>query len=305
MRQIQSMEKFRKVFKMDKVKIFTAGYTPEKQGGGHTFLRNFRKCFQDNLVDNPEGADIFFITGLSMLNKLSEIPNKKIVLRVDNILKNSCNRKIYPFEGDKVSMMEAMRIVSQKASLVVYQSQWAKDLLDDFLKPKKSMVILNSADESIFNPDGARIPTDKDVYLFSRSSNHDNKQWHKAYYYYIQAHKEKPNRELWITGRFSPENIPNSFDFYNGEVVRYLGFVTDPEVMATYYRTANHFLYTYFMDCCSNTLIEAILCLCPIEYLELSGGALEIKKKHNTLGCDYFKLPRMKEEYKEAFEFLS
>ena len=287
---------------MDKVKIFTAGYNPEKQGGGHTFLRNFRKCFQDNLVDNPEGADIFFITGLSMLNKLSEIPNKKIVLRVDNILKNSCNRKIYPFEGDKVSMMEAMRIVSQKASLVVYQSQWAKDLLDDFLKPKKSMVILNSADESIFNPDGARIPTDKDVYLFSRSSNHDNKQWHKAYYWVIENFKENTDKkELWITGRFSPENIPNNFDFYNNEVVRYLGFVIDPEVMATYMRSSNKFLFSFFADACSNTLIEYLLTGGKVEYLELSGGTAEIKNKFERYGREYFFLERMRKEYQEIF----
>jgi len=287
------------------MKIYTAGFDEKRIGGGWSFLHNFRKCFKDDLVETPEEADIYFLGGLSMISKLSEIPlDKKIVLRVDNILKNSCNRKMYPFEGDKVTLMEAMKIMSQKADLVVYQSSWAKDLLNDFLKPKKSVVILNSADEDIFNTWGAKIPTDKNVYLYSRSSNHDNKQWHKAYYYYIQTHKEKQNRELWITGRFSPDNIPNNFDFYNGETIRYLGFITDPEAMATYYRTAKKFIYSYFNDACSNTLLEAILCGCKVEYLELSGGAREIKQKHNELGSNYFKLDRMKQEYKAVMENL-
>ncbi len=284
------------------MKIFTVGYNSKKQGGGHSFLRNFRKCFKDDLVDTPEEADIYFIAGLSMINKLSGILlDKKIVLRVDNILKNSCNRKMYPFEGDKITIMEAMKLVAQKADLVVYQSTWAKNLLDDFLKPKKSVVILNSADEDIFNPDGAKIPTDKEIHLYSRSSNHDNKQWHQAYYFYQDLHKEKSNRELWITGRFSPENVPNNFDFFNNEVVRYLGFVTDPEVMATYYRTARYFLYTYFMDCCSNTLIEALLCGCEPIMVDESGGAKEIINKFKIHNAKYFKLPRLKKEYKGAF----
>ena len=70
------------------MKIYQAGFNPDKIGGGHSFGRNFRKCFPNEIVDTPEECDIYFISGASMLNKLSEIPtNKKIVLRVDNILK--------------------------------------------------------------------------------------------------------------------------------------------------------------------------------------------------------------------------
>ena len=283
------------------MKIFTAGYNPDKHGGGFSFLSNFRKCFSDQITDNQDEADVILITSVSMLDKLSSIPkNKKIVLRVDNILKKSCNKDIYPFEGDKVSMMEAMKILAQKADLVVYQSEWSKDLLNGFLRPNRSTVILNSVDESIFNPDGCRIPTDKEVYFYSRSSNHDNKQWHKAYYAYQNIHSSKKNCELWITGRFSPENIPNSFDFFNGEIVRYWGYVTDPEVMATYFRTAKHYLYTYFCDAMSNTAIEALLCGTDVIWLEQSGGAKEIKVNFEQYGQEYFYLDRMKRQYQEA-----
>lgn len=285
------------------MKIYTQGYNESKQGGGHSFLRNFRKCFKDNIVDDPKDCDIYFITSVSMLNKLSEIPkDKKIVLRVDNILKKSCNSDMYPFKGNKVSRMVAMRILAQKADLVIYQSEWAKNLLDGFLRPSKSVVILNSADENIFNPDGGQIPVDRDIYFYSRSSNHDNKAWYKAYYWYIEEFRKNPDSELWITGRFSPENIPNSFDFFQGETIKYLGYVTDPEAMAMYFRTCRKYIYTYEFDACSNTLVEAMLCGAIIEMLSLSGGSGEIVRYREDK--DYFKLPRMKQEYKTAMEAL-
>lgn len=287
------------------MKIYTQGYDETKIGGGHTFLKNFRKCFKDNLVDDTKDCDIYFITSVSMLSKLSEIPiDKKIVLRVDNILKKSCNSDMYPFKGDKVSRMVAMQILAQKADLVIYQSEWAKNLLDSFLKPSRSVVILNSADESIFK----NYNTDrKEIYLYSRSSNHDNKQWHQAYYYYIDINKINKNAELYIMGRFSPENIPNNFDFFNGENIKYFGFISDPEQMVFYLNQAKYFIYTYFNDACSNTLIEAILCGCNIIFPnELTGGAQEILNKFEGKKEkeDYFKLPRMKEEYKTVMEAL-
>lgn len=285
------------------MKILTLGYNLDKQGGGYSFLRNFRKCFKDNLVEAPEECDIYFITSVSMLEKLSVIPkNKKIVLRVDNILKRSCNRDIYPFEGGKVTMMEAMKILARKADLVVYQSEWSKDLLDDFLKPNRSTVIMNSVDESIFNPDGARIPTDKEVYFYSRSSNHDNKQWHKAYYQYQYDFRKNKNSELWISGRFSPENIPNRFDFFRDEPIRYLGFVTDPENMACFMRTAKYFYMPYSYDSCSNTLIENLLCGGDPIVLDNSGGTQEIIDKYGQYGAKFFHLKRMANEYEEMFK---
>lgn len=285
------------------MKIYTAGWNPEKLGGGHSFLRNFRKCFSDNIVETPEECDIYFITGLSMLSKLSEIPlDKKIVLRVDNILKNSCNRKMYPFEGDKVTCMEAMRILVQRADMVIYQSKWAKKLLHGFLKPKHSVIILNSADESIFFPKEELRPEGKKIYFYSRSSNHDNKGWHKAYYEFQEIFKEDPLTELWITGRFSSENIPNNFDFFNGETIKYFGQIQDAETMAFYMKSSDIFIYPYSFDACSNTLIEAYLCGMDIKFLDFSGGAKEICNKFWDKGREYFYLDRMKQEYLAVFE---
>lgn len=287
------------------MKIYTAGYNPEKTGGGWSFLRNFRKCFADQITDNPEECDIFFITSVSMLGKLSEIPlKKKIVVRIDNILKKSCNGDMYPFEGDKVTRMEAMQILCRKADYIIYQSKWAKHLLHKYLKPKHSCVILNSADESIFYPQEELRPQGKKIYFYSRSSNHDNKGWHKAYYEFQEIFRKDKLSELWITGRFSPENIPNNFDFFNGEIVNYLGQPTDPETMAYYMKCSDIFIYPYSYDACSNTLIEAYMCGCDIKFLDFSGGAKEICNHFWKYGREYFYLDRMKQEYLKVFNKL-
>jgi glycosyltransferase involved in cell wall biosynthesis len=284
------------------MKIYTHGWNPEKVGGGHSFLRNFRKCFAEYLTDDPKECDIYFITSVSMLGKLSEIPkDKKIVTRIDNILRKSCNSDMYPFEGDKVTRMEAMRLLCQKSHRVIYQSKWSKDLLHKYLKPKHYSIILNSADESIFFPQSELRPEGKKIYFYSRSSNHDNKGWHKVYYDFQNIFKKDHLTELWITGRFSPENIPNNFDFFNGETIKYFGHISDPEAMAIYMKSSDVFLYSYSNDACSNTLIEAYLCGLGIKYLDFSGGAKEICKHFWKDGREYFYLQRMKDEYMEVF----
>lgn len=287
------------------MKIYIEGNNSNKIGGGWSFRDSFRKCFDGQIVDNPQEADFYLIPSVSMLPKLSVIPwDKKVVLRVDNVLKKSCNRDIHDFGGEKVSLMLAMKQIAQKANLTVFQSQWAKDYLEPYLKPKKSVVILNSVDETIFNPDGRKIPVGKKtIYFYSRSSNHDNKGWHKIYYDFQYRYREDSNLELWIIGRFSLENIPNNFDFFNGEIIKYLGYITDPEAMAMYMRSADFIYVPYSFDACSNTTIEGLMSGCIPKILDNSGGTKEILDKFKNKK-DYFKLERMKREYKINLEGL-
>jgi glycosyltransferase involved in cell wall biosynthesis len=286
------------------MKLFILGQELEgKIGGGHTWLSHMKQGF--DLVPK-EDCDVYVITSVSMLPKLSEIPrDKKIVLRVDNVLKKSCNSDVYPFRGDKVSRMEAMKQIAEIADKVVFQSYWAKDYLNPFLKvpEEKTAVILNATDEKIFNDKGRKsIFNAKPVYLYSRSSNHDNKGWHLVYYDYQYEQRKHPEAMLFIAGRFSMENIPNNFDFFNGENIQYLGFIQSPEEMALYLRQADYFYASYHMDACSNSLIEAILCGCRIKYLDKSGGAVDIENAYLEYGKEYFYLERMIKEYKKLFE---
>lgn len=294
------------------MKIYAVGFDKNNNiGGGWSFLDYFKRG-DWQIVDDPKDCDIYFITSVSMLDKLSQIPiNKKVVLRIDNVLKNSCNGRIYGFAEDKITRMEALKEVALRADLIVYQSQWSKNYIKPFLGAckGKQAVIYNGSDDELFNPEGGKLPTDYNpVYLYIRSSNHDNKGWHVAWYEYQKIHrdKSKPKPVLWIVGRFSPENIPNNFDFFNGEEFKYWGFIRDREQMAMMMRTADYLLYPFYNDADSQTLTEAYLSGLSIKWLtgSESGGSPEIRKLINTKGRDALSYKRMNAEYLEVFNGL-
>lgn len=242
-------------------------------GGGFTFLHTFEKYLTrlGHQVVGKDKADIYFISGATMVARdevlAMKAAGKKIVLRVDNIPRNSRNRntgtsRLFDF--------------AQLADLVVYQSQWAKDYISPFLK-KDGPVILNGADTEIFKPSGEARPKDGDPqYMFVQFNRDETKQWHVAWYEYIMLHRAKPNAHLWIVGNFSPEQEQYKFDFFMGEKYQYIGVVNEPEEMAELYRGADVLLYTYFNDACSQTLIEARNCGLAVKAIETSGGAKEI-----------------------------
>lgn len=292
------------------MKIYTQGYNPETIGGGHSFLTYFRKG-DWRLTDNPENCDIYFITSVSMLDKVSQIPfgDKKVVLRVDNALLDSRNGRIYPLEGnEKITRMEALKQVAQNADAVVYQSNWSLKYISPFVGDckGKQTVIINGSDDELFNGKLGKLPRDKSrkLYLYVRSSNHDNKGWHVAKYYYEMLQRNRKNAALWIIGRFSPENGEHNFDFWNGENYQYLGYVNDKETMALYMRSADYLLYPYFCDSCSQTLIESYLSGLKIKWLAGSntGGSYEIRNAINKYGREYLSYKRMNKEYKELFK---
>lgn len=273
------------------MKLYILGQDKDKIGGGWSFVSNMKKCFD---VVSEQDADTYLITSVSMLEKISQIPfDKKVILRVDNVMSKSKNRDIYNLDGRKVSRMEALQIIAKMADITVYQSKWCKDYLDDFIKPKKSTIIMNSVDQSIFYNDN----NGKNTYLYSRSSNHDNKQWHKAHYYFQIVHKRVDGAKLFITGRFSDENLLYNFDFFNNENYTFYGTIQKPEDMANIMRGSEFYIYPYYNDACSNTLIEALSCGCKPIMLEDSGGAYEIYEHYKYNGIKYFSLDRMKEEY--------
>ena len=231
----------------------------DDMGGGWQFSRNIQQALKDKVefVTDPVDTDIFFIPGPTLATrdegKLAKAAGKKIVLRVDNVPRNSRNRntgtsRLYDF--------------AQIADAVIYQSHWAHDFIMPFIK-KDGPVILNGADQSVFNEDGPRISREGDPqYLYSRFNRDNIKRWERAWFLFQNKHFKNPKAHLWIVGSFGPNTVNYDFDFFGGaeERYRYLGLVEDRKEMAKIYRTADYFYYTYEMDACSNTLIEARLC---------------------------------------------
>jgi len=264
------------------VKIHVAKYEPNRVGGGWSFQQNFAKGFD---LHSYNDSDIYFITSASIVER-SEVQQakadgRKIVLRVDNAIRNSRNRN---------TGMTRLYDFAQLADLVVYQSNWARQFLKPFLK-KDGVVILNGVDTSVYNKDNRNAPDN--TYLYVRSSRDEGKQWIMAWYWFVNN-----GGHLDIVGKFSPENTEYNFDFYNNEQFRFYG---EQQNVIDFYRRNRYFLYTYLNDACSNTLLEALASGCEVVDvfgMLKTGGAKEIMK------CKDISLERMNNEYKEVLNGL-
>jgi glycosyltransferase involved in cell wall biosynthesis len=282
------------------MKIYIAKQDEQRQGGGWSWISNAKKALSEHLTSYEE-CDIYLIPSPSMVSKeevdQAQSDGKKIVLRVDNIVRNSRNRN---------TGMSRMKRFAEQADLVIYQSQFAKDLLMPYLKVD-GKVILNSCDTDIFHANG-RQESVIAKYIYSRVNRDETKNWEMARYTF-QSESESRNgqAELNIVGAYSPELIEYNFDFYNNEKYHYWGVIQDPGTLANLYRNSDYLIYTFWNDACSNTLIEALCCGCTVadKYgMAETGGAMEILKMFYAKGASYFGLARMGYEYMEAMETL-
>ena len=259
------------------MKIFIPNESKQTVGGGFTFVRNFTKYAKKSGAEVitgqccPVDADIFFIAGATMVTreKVEEAKRfgKKIVLRVDNAPRNSRNRN---------TGTSRLKSFADIADLIVYQSQWAREYLMPFLG-KDGVVILNGADEEIFNMAGPKQPREAEQqYLYVQYNRDESKRWHEAWYRFSMLARKNSDSHLWIVGNFSPENLAYGFDFFMGERFRYAGVLDRPEDLAEYYRGADMLFLPYYNDACSNVMVEARLSGVPSIIHNGTGGNEEI-----------------------------
>lgn len=275
------------------MKIHYANYDPTRLGGGWSFTR----ALASQIPPEPyETADVYFIPGASMVERADVIrakaDGKKIVLRVDNAIRNSRNRN---------TGMTRMYDFAQLADQVIYQSEWCREYLRPFLG-KNGVVIGNGIDLEHFIVQGIN----SDTILYSRYSRDDTKNYEVARYWFTRYQQQHPSAKLYIVGNFGDDIRQGNFDFYAGERFHYIGVVGYDE-MPSIYGMASKFLYTYYNDCYSNTLIEALCSGLEIvgdEYYRGTGGAKEIMETFNKYGREAFSHVLMGERYREVFESL-
>lgn len=268
------------------MKIFIPEYAKTFMGGGGTFTRNLQQALKGKVdfITDWRKADLYFIPGCTLTTKEevkeAKKAGKNIVLRIDNIPRNTRNR------NTGTSRLKAM---SDMADIVVYQSQWAREWIEPFLQ-KDGPVILNGVDTNIFKPSGAKIEREgTPQYLYSRYNRDENKRWEKAWYSFQRFYYRQPKSHLWIVGRFSDNKRKYNFDFFGGAEDRYsyLGIIDSKHRMAEIYRGADFLLYTYSLDACSNVLIEAKMCgmkiLGPTEGDDSAWEILKADKSELTL----------------------
>lgn len=280
------------------MKIYLANSSQQKIGGGWSFIANFKKGMGDEITSNYSEATHYFVSGCTMVGRDEVLQarqdGKKIILRVDNAVRNSRNRN---------TGMSRMKDFAEWADLVVFQSYWGLDYLNEYLNidHNRLAVILNGIDLQLFHSAQGQ----ENIILYSRFNRDETKNWEVARYWFSR-HGSPTQRKLLIVGNFSDELRNGNFDFYNGEQYEFLGAL-DAKGMAKIYRLAGKFLYTYYNDACSNSLIEALCSGCEIvgdEYYRTTGGTPEILSNYYEHGREYFSLERMCGEYREALARL-
>ena len=262
--------------------VHILNFEPDRRGGGWSAARNLYTEFNSSYED----AEVVLITGPTMVSHeqvdQAKRDGKKIVLRCDNAVRDSRNR------GTGMSRLKSF---SEKADLVIYQSEWARKFLYPYTRID-GPVVLNGVDTSVFNDSNRNAP--EGSHLYARSSRDEGKQWIMAWYWFANN-----SGTLEIVGKFSPENMQYNFDFFNGEQFRFMG---EQSNMIDVYRRNKYFLYTYTNDACSNTLIEARAsgCLIVDVYGQLqTGGAPEI------MALKDLSKERMIKEYKECLAAIA
>lgn len=270
-------------------------------------MRNLGKGLEalgHQIVDSIPEAQVAVVSGVTMVKRdtVREVKERgvKLVTRIDNVPRNSRNRN---------SGTSRLKDFTQWADEVVYQCEWARYYLLDFLE-RKGIVIYNSVDEDIFKPEGASLSYDADgsspIYLYSRFNRDETKNWEVAWYEYQLIHRDNPDAKLVLIGKFSPEHRQYNFDFYRGEKYELPRVVTSPEEMARVYRGCDYMLAPYYNDAFSNTYLEFLMTKNENRLFnpDLSGGTAEMLDLWKKKGQEYFILERMAKEYLAVFRRL-
>lgn len=270
------------------MKIFIWNDSSQGLGGGFSFIKNFIKgCLGNNhiqiVMGQPE-ADIIFIPSSSMVSKTDEVKvwkdlGKKIVLRVDNAVRDSRNRG---------AGMTKMKRLAEMADFVVYQCDWSMNYLQPYLGASLYGVVYNGVDTDVFHPEDEFVTEKYDgfhpKYLYSRYNRDETKRWEEAWYRFQMISRDFPNAKLFIVGQFSEELKQYNFDFYNGEKFEYLGVISNPYIMANLYRSCDVLLAPYYNDCYSNTIQEALACGMKVECNDTGGNPELLKNGVISLG---------------------
>src|SRR3990167_837957 len=241
------------------MKIHIPIYDRNGIGGGWSFLRNLEKGLKSDcyFVDNLCEADILFIAGPTLaiheIVESAERLGKPIVLRVDNIPEDYRNRG---------TALSRLKIFSEKADVVVYQSEWARGYVGGYTGVDGT-VIYNGVDKNIFKPTTNKIElkdcaldkldaltyTSAHRVLYVRSSTNESKRWQEAKYFF---------REMWLKNRIAKLSVVGNFgdyvklygdDFIGrytlgafDEPIEYLGQLNTAEQMAKVMRNSDEIL---------------------------------------------------------------
>jgi len=284
--------------------IYIPNISKQSIGGGWTFRSNLLKALKDKVffVDNWKDCDLILITGATITDRNEMIEakedGKKIIFRVDNIPKDSRNRR---------TAFSRMLDFAKMADYIVFQSEWAKDyvgwwFVDNKIEiTNKSSIIYNGVDKDFFSEYKNTIRKEN-RYLYIQYNRDENKRVPEAFYAFHQVFRKDKDSELWLVGQFSPTLVEYGFDFFAGEKVTYLGVKDNRAELAEIMRSCQYLLFPAFADASSNQLTESLACGCKPIGINPVGGSIEIvnRWKQGILPS----IQEMSSEYLQVFNNL-
>jgi len=295
------------------MKVYLPNSSKQSLGGGWTFRRNLVKGSKElfEVVDDWKECDIALISGVTMVTRdemqAIKEAGKKIVLRVDNMPKDSRNR------GTAFSRMKDF---SKMADYIIFQSKWAMDYVGYWIKNTveaeamntigKYSIIFNGVDtEYFYFEDNPRQRPEN--YLYVQYNRDENKRPTEAFYNFAMKSRFITNAKLSIVGNFSPETINYNFDFFNNELVSYQGVFNDPMEMGNEMRRNKYLLFPAFADASPNTVGEALACGMIPKATNKVGGTKEVIQyllSHKQKTGSTYSIQNMAYQYNEVFKKL-
>jgi len=261
------------------IKIHISNISKQNLGGGWSFLRNLQKGLNGRVefVSRWQDCDIIFVFSITTIDK-GEIHNainagKKFILRVDNIPKKSRNPRMSP--------TERLAEFGNKASAVIYQSEWCKKYTGYFIDNDNEFVIYNGVDKNIFNTKNKK--SDRKTYLYLNYNDNPNKRFDEALYWFDLAWRKDKNSHLIVAG--NAPKIYTQHPEYNWDLsvpakVDYIGVLKTSEKVAEIMKRCDYLLIPYFAEACSNVLLEGLACGLKPVAISKEGGNIEIIKRY-------------------------
>lgn len=283
------------------MKIYAPAKTESGVNGGLTFLRNLKKGLSDRcqFVNTWQEADIFFITSVTLID-LGELleakkAGKKIIFRVDNVPRNSRNRRLHPKPAER------MKLFAQMSDLVIYQSEWARDYCYPLCGD--GTIVYNGVDQAIFYPDDKQ--QDPNKYLFLYHGKNELKQFWLAHFYFHKEFVKNREAEFYFINQFpsaEEELLQNAdFDFWLGESYHRLPVIDDPQKIADLMRQCKYLIFPSTLDAAPNTVLEARACGMQI----IGAAPAELAGTQELLNPNLdISLERMTDEYFHLFQFI-
>lgn len=281
-------------------------------GGGWSFTRNFIDLAGDKLVNTLEEADIFFITGATLVSREDFVYalslEKKIVLRADGIPEDWRNR------GTGWSRFSDYAHVSD---LVIYQSDFIANTIGKYLKERqynksKTAIIYNGVDTNVFKPEGDKFRQfgNPSILYVNYRKGENNKRVEEAIERFRYFKLDNPDATMTFAGNFPKQQFlwnGSSWDFgmldlENKKDWQYLGIISDRQKLAKIMRSADYLAFPSFADPCPNTLIEGLMCGLKPLWINEYGGQHDIVKLWES-GFD-FSREHMVSNYIKKFESL-